>query len=372
MKPMIPKRTRRLRARAATMNSHESEYEDYGPEPNMKLSHAFLVVLLLHVIAVGGIYAFNSFKASKAPKLAETAKALSPQDQPAQPLFNSGGGDENPSDPENRPPSNDKEEKVPVVTKTAEAPAVNQQAAPEIKPTLSKTTPKAHQGLFASIKSALHKITGGGVAAATTASVATAAAQDAPTPAPLTTGTASQPVVETKASTSSPDTAAPTTPTPKTYLVKAGDTLTKIAASLGVTIPNLEKANSMTGSTVLRIGQTLQVPEKIVAQAASDAASQTSQVAGSVGQIPGAIASGANTLSSEVQGAVAPTTASPSTNGMTEYTVAKGDNPYKIAKKFKITPSDLMKVNNITDPKKIQIGQKLKIPASHKTTKVAK
>ena len=51
---------------------------------------------------------------------------------------------------------------------------------------------------------------------------------------------------------------------------------------------------------------------------------------------------------------------------MAEYTVVKGDNPYKIAKKFKITPEELMKANNITDPKKIQIGQKLKIPASHK------
>jgi LysM repeat protein len=47
----------------------------------------------------------------------------------------------------------------------------------------------------------------------------------------------------------------------------------------------------------------------------------------------------------------------------------KGDNPYKIARKFKISTVELMKANNITDPKKIQIGQKLKIPAS---TKVAK
>ena len=36
------------------------------------------------------------------------------------------------------------------------------------------------------------------------------------------------------------------------------------------------------------------------------------------------------------------------------------------AKKFKTTPEELMKVNGITDPKKIQIGQKLKIPPPHK------
>jgi hypothetical protein len=49
-----------------------------------------------------------------------------------------------------------------------------------------------------------------------------------------------------------------------------------------------------------------------------------------------------------------------------EYTVVKGDSPYRIAKKFKITPEELMKENGITDPKKIQIGQKLKIPPSHR------
>jgi len=49
-----------------------------------------------------------------------------------------------------------------------------------------------------------------------------------------------------------------------------------------------------------------------------------------------------------------------------EYTVVKGDSPYKIAKKFRITPDELMKANGISDPKKIQIGQKLKIPPSAK------
>ena len=56
------------------------------------------------------------------------------------------------------------------------------------------------------------------------------------------------------------------------------------------------------------------------------------------------------------------------TADMKDYTVVKGDNPYKIAKKFKISTVELMKANNITDPKKIQIGQKLKIPASTKVS----
>ena len=45
------------------------------------------------------------------------------------------------------------------------------------------------------------------------------------------------------------------------------------------------------------------------------------------------------------------------------YTVVKGDNPVKIAKKLKVSESDLLAVNHIDDPRKLQIGQKLIIPA---------
>src|SRR5438128_9625758 len=44
------------------------------------------------------------------------------------------------------------------------------------------------------------------------------------------------------------------------------------------------------------------------------------------------------------------------------YTVAKGDNPVTIAKKFKVSYDDLISLNHIDDPRKLQIGQKLLIP----------
>jgi LysM repeat protein len=44
------------------------------------------------------------------------------------------------------------------------------------------------------------------------------------------------------------------------------------------------------------------------------------------------------------------------------YVVQGGDNPAKIAKKFKVSYADLVKVNSIDDPKKLKIGQKLVIP----------
>ena len=51
------------------------------------------------------------------------------------------------------------------------------------------------------------------------------------------------------------------------------------------------------------------------------------------------------------------------------YTVAKGDNPVTIAKKLKVAYGDLIALNHIEDPRKLQIGQKLLIP---KTTKLKK
>ena len=45
------------------------------------------------------------------------------------------------------------------------------------------------------------------------------------------------------------------------------------------------------------------------------------------------------------------------------YTVGKGDSPYTIAHKFKVTPEALLKFNGIDDPKKLRPGQKLRIPA---------
>lgn len=52
------------------------------------------------------------------------------------------------------------------------------------------------------------------------------------------------------------------------------------------------------------------------------------------------------------------------------YVVAKGDNPASIARKLKVPYDDLMAANDIDDPHKLQIGQKLIIPA--KTTKPKK
>jgi len=59
----------------------------------------------------------------------------------------------------------------------------------------------------------------------------------------------------------------------------------------------------------------------------------------------------------------------PSASGKT-YIVKKGDNPVAIAKKLKVSYNDLIALNHIDDPRKLQIGQKLLVPktTSSKTT----
>ena len=61
-RPVKKPRGKRLRA-AGQRSAAKYAKEDYSAdEPNVKLSRAFVVVLLLHVVAVGGIFAFSALK----------------------------------------------------------------------------------------------------------------------------------------------------------------------------------------------------------------------------------------------------------------------------------------------------------------------
>jgi LysM repeat protein len=63
-----------------------------------------------------------------------------------------------------------------------------------------------------------------------------------------------------------------------------------------------------------------------------------------------------------------------SSSGKT-YIVKKGDNPAGIAKKLKVSYNDLIALNHIDDPRKLQIGQKLLVPkptTNAKTTEAKK
>src|SRR5437868_13004848 len=72
--------SRRQKMRASTarrpLRATTAEYDDMA-EPNMRLSRALLIVLLLHVVAVSGIIAFNAIKTRQGPPISR-ARSNSP------------------------------------------------------------------------------------------------------------------------------------------------------------------------------------------------------------------------------------------------------------------------------------------------------
>jgi LysM repeat protein len=76
--PNLLSRKKKLRASAARRSialPDDMEFEEMS-EPNMKLSRALLIVLVLHVVAVAGIIAFNTIKTHQAPTATTAAKSL--------------------------------------------------------------------------------------------------------------------------------------------------------------------------------------------------------------------------------------------------------------------------------------------------------
>jgi LysM repeat protein len=69
------KKLRATTARRSLAGPDEMDYEEMS-EPNMKLSRALLIVLVLHVVAVAGIVAFNAIKSRQGvvPPVAATTK----------------------------------------------------------------------------------------------------------------------------------------------------------------------------------------------------------------------------------------------------------------------------------------------------------
>ncbi|MED4841532.1 GH25 family lysozyme [Weizmannia sp. CD-2023] len=98
-----------------------------------------------------------------------------------------------------------------------------------------------------------------------------------------------------------------------TYTVKKGDTLSEIAVKFGVSLSALQKANPKVIPTKMQIGTKLVIP---------------------TGNSGGAIS----------------------------YTIKKGDTFWDIAQKYGCSVAEIQKLNPKVDPKKLQVGQKIKVP----------
>ena len=244
---VIAARKKRLNATARTApRAAMSDYD--AEEPTTKLSSAFIVVFILHVVAIGGIYAFNGIKASRVG--------------------------------------------------SAPAPMVNKDAAK------------------------------------------TSAANDAK--APTLVASATKPAVAHPADTGANATpaTAPTAKVPaqKQYQVVAGDNPTKIAFAYSIKPDELLAANNLKEGAILHQGQTLTIPTPKPTAKPPIAETHKTDVPAKQTDVP-------------------PTKTTP---GL--YHVKKGDTAFSIAKTYGLKPEEILAFNKITDAKKIQLNQALKIP----------
>ena len=158
----------------------------------------------------------------------------------------------------------------------------------------------------------------------------------APVPAPVETAPVPPPVAF-------PALQPPTEPAPlktsvaaeNVYVVKTGDSLSKIAAAHGVKAAELKELNQIVDVNKIRVGQKLILPDYAKASQSQPAEKSAAKPADKK-----AVASG------------------------DAYVVKPGDALSKIAAAHGIKTKDLMAANNITDANKIRAGQKLTIPGA--------
>lgn len=122
------------------------------------------------------------------------------------------------------------------------------------------------------------------------------------------------------------------------YIVKSGDNLSTIAKKNNLPVAQLIAANAgLTANTILRPGQKLVIPSKVIAPAA-----------------PTAKAADATTAKTT------PGIAKP--GDAMKHTVKSGENLGGIARIYGLRGTDIAVANNISDPAKIRPGMELVIP----------
>jgi LysM repeat protein len=116
------------------------------------------------------------------------------------------------------------------------------------------------------------------------------------------------------------------------YTVQSGDTLSVIAKRTGTSIAALKQANNLNGD-LIRVGQKLKVPQGSVTSSGAMHSSSTASTTSLV------------------------------TSERGTYTVRSGDTISGIASRFRMKSSELIALNNLTNPNKLSVGQVLIVHA---------
>ncbi len=262
-----------MQARAATADEAYDEEEDYGgeDEPNMKFSHAVLVVLILHVIAVGGIFAFNSIKARQASETKGSAKA-SATAAATSASANTAAAEETTSASSASAKANDKAADPKAAagkTHTIQAGDTLTRVAALYDVKVADLEKENEITSFSMLRvGQVLKIPTG---AKTTTAATSAPKTTAPAKATATTTTAvEKPAAAKPAASPAAPVAAATADLPgahgtvsgDTYVVVKGDNPYSIAKKLHVSYNDLLSANDIKDATKIQIGQKLKIPTK--------------------------------------------------------------------------------------------------------------
>lgn len=157
------------------------------------------------------------------------------------------------------------------------------------------------------------------------------------------------------------------------YVVKRGDTLWEIARSHGVSIKNLKRANRLYSNRIYP-GRKLVIPVKGSTYVSSNdtyvvrKGDSLYKIAKRFGVTVSALKKANGLWSDTIYPSMKLTIpknnlskTSTSINKPKTYRVKRGDTLWKIARAFKVTVQDLISWNNISNPSKLKIGDKLKI-----------
>lgn len=131
------------------------------------------------------------------------------------------------------------------------------------------------------------------------------------------------------------------------YMVKRGDSLSKIANQFDTSVRAIKAANGLS-SDLIRVGDKLVVPVS----------------SSSTGTSSAMTAAPSDSISSSS------TAPSFSASGARTHTVKSGEYPGKIASQYDMTTDELLALNGITDPRKLQVGKVLKVSGSSSTANV--
>lgn len=128
-------------------------------------------------------------------------------------------------------------------------------------------------------------------------------------------------------------------PKPTSYRVQSGDTMIGVANKFGLSASELAKLNGMKALDDLIIGQSLSLVATKQSQTKVSTPTKTS------------------------------TSRANATSTTKIYTVQPGDGLIQLAKRFGMSTAKLAKLNGISPTKDLYVGQRLKVPASVKTTR---